>query len=147
MLTDVRGRFHFTPQLGTGKIFAANSGGFGWTTSTALQTNGEIILRPWARVHGRLVKDGKPIAGEYVDLSQSAVFSSGLPFLNLHGTVTDDDGRFAIGCVPPGDMSISTRNYMGSGHSGWSNQSQQTFTARPGEDVDLGDVVKNDSNN
>ncbi len=143
--TDAKGEFHFAPQFGEGKIFAANSSGFGWATCTALQTNGEVILQSWARVHGRLVKDGKPVAGENVELSGAAAFSSGLPLLNLHGTVTDDCGRFTIGCVPPGDMSISTRNYFGTGHSSWSNQSQRTFITRSGEDIDLGDVVKNDS--
>jgi hypothetical protein len=145
ILTDATGQFSFAPQLGTGKIFAANSNGFGRIIPEALQKSGVVILQPWARVHGRLVKDGKPVAGENVDLSWGGSFSHDWPLLNLHGAVTDKDGRFTIDFVPPGSMSISTRKHLDSDHSGWTNQQQRDFTAKPGEDIDLGDVVKNDS--
>jgi hypothetical protein len=141
---DAGGRFLFAPQLGTGKIFAADSNGFGRIIPEALQKNGVVILQPWARVHGRLLKDGNPVAGENLDLFWGADNSQGWPRLNLHGAVTGQDGRFVIDFVPPGDMSISTRNYMGSDHSGWSDQSLRNFTAKPGEDVDLSDVTKVD---
>jgi hypothetical protein len=139
-VTDASGRFKFTPQVGEGNIFAANSRGFGWTTPQSLQTNQVTVLQPWAHIHGRLMQDGKPVAGENMDLSESRVFD--LPILNLHGGVTDDAGRFTIDFVPAGELEISTRKYIGSGHSSWMGQSQRDFIAKPGEDVDLGDVVK-----
>jgi hypothetical protein len=139
------GQFHFAPQLGTGKIFAANTNGFGRITLEAFQTNRVLILQPWARVHGRLVKDGKPVAGENVDLSWGAADFNGWPLLNLHGALTDENGRFTIDFVPPGCMGVSTRVPFGSADQrSWSSQTQKQFTARPGEDVDLGDVVKVD---
>lgn len=140
MVTDASGRFQFTPEVGQGNIFTASSRGFGWTTPQALQTNQVMILQPWTHVHGRVVQDGKPVAGENMDLSESRVFN--LPILNLHGGVTDDAGRFTIDFVPAGELEISTRKYIGSGHSSWMGQSQRDFTAKPGEHVDLGDVVK-----
>jgi len=141
-VTDAAGKFHFAPQLGAGKVIAASPRGFAWTTPEALKTNEVVILQPWARVHGRLVKDQTPVAGENVDLSHPVFYSP--PLLNLHGTVTGEDGRFTIDFVPPGEVSISTRSYLGSDHSGWSNQAQRDFAAKAGEDLDLGDVVQVD---
>jgi hypothetical protein len=140
--TDADGHFRFKPKPGVGEIFAASSDGFAKTAVESVATNFEMKLEPWARVRGRLVQQGKPAGGENVDLF-APVF--GPAILNLPGAVTDDEGRFSIGFVPPGDMRISTRVYMDSGRSGWRTQSQRRFTARPGEDVNLGDVVKIDS--
>ncbi|MGD0652067.1 MAG: hypothetical protein ABSA97_13190 [Verrucomicrobiia bacterium] len=142
-LTDSDGKFSFAPKLGEGVVFAAGAGGFAHCSTVELAAKGELTLQPWARVRGRLVQNGKPVAGENVDLGWPAGYSFDRPQLNLHGTRTDDDGRFALEHVPPGELQLTTRIPLRAGAgSGWTNHSQRKFTMKPGEDLDLGTVEK-----
>ena len=142
-LTDPEGDFSFPPKLGPGELFATSARGFARTTTTELAAKGTLTLQPWGRVHGRLLKDGKPLAGENVDLNWRNGGGMERPWFNLHGTRTDDDGRFALEHVPPGELQLATRVPMGvGGGSGWTTEAQRTFTVKPGEDLDLGAVEK-----
>jgi len=141
--TDANGRFQFKPKLGDCQVIAVSSQGWRRTATDTLATNSTLTLQPWARVSGRLVRGGAPIPGEYVDLSPSENFNGKQPWVNFHGTRTDDEGRFTIENVPPGDWHLTTRLKTGPG--GWTNQRQHQFTARPGEQVEVGTIQQTES--
>jgi uncharacterized GH25 family protein len=140
--TDSNGRFRFAPKLGDAEIVASSSNGFIRVSAADLATNGMLTLQPWARVSGRLMRDGQPLPPENVDL-QPPVHHSGGPWVNFHGTRTDEEGWFTIENVPPGEWQLTTR--LKSGGGGWTNQRQHNFTAKPGESVDVGTIQKTDS--
>jgi hypothetical protein len=143
-MTDPEGEFSFAPKLGDCELFAACEKGFAHCGAADLLTaNGKLTLQPWAKIHGRLIQKGKPAASEHVDLGWPNGYSFAAPFLNLHGSRTDDDGRFSIEHVPPGEMQITTRLMMKEGGgNGWTSTTQKKFTVKPGEDLDLGDIEK-----
>jgi len=59
----------------------------------------------------------------------------------LHGTHTDDEGRFVLENVPPAELQLTTRVPMDGAH-GWTTQTQRKFTVKPGQELDLGLVEK-----
>ena len=92
------------------------------------------------------MRQGKPVEGETVDAHYNTAFSPDRPMLHLHGARTDAEGRFKIDRLPPGELQITTRITIGSGmRTGWRDQPQKTFTAPPGETVDLGEIEKKEA--
>jgi hypothetical protein len=140
-LTDPEGAFEFPPKLPGGMVIAAGEAGFMRVNAAELAPDAKLTLQPWARIHGKLIKDGQPLAGEDVDLQAVETYSMNQPHLNLHGTRTDDEGGFVIEHVPPGKLQLVTRQKMGQG-PGWMSQPQYAFTAVPGADLDAGTVTK-----
>jgi uncharacterized GH25 family protein len=145
--TDTQGRFKFAPRAGECDIIAVADTGMARLRATELGATGQVNLLSWVTVKGRLMRQGKPVANEAVDVvSSTGSYRPDRPLLHLHGTQTDDEGRFKIDHLPPGELQISTRLTIGSGpRTGWSNLSQKAFTAQPGETVDLGEVEKKES--
>jgi len=141
-MTDSAGRFSFAPKLGLGELIVGCPSGFGRLSLTSLEGTNVIIVQPWAEVRGRLLKDGKPVRNEHVDLSFHSQRRPGQPHLGLHGTVTDEEGRFTIGHVPPSELQLMTRMPVEQPKGAWMEQSQRRFAVQPGEKVDLGDVEK-----
>ncbi len=137
--TDAEGRFQFAPKFGGGELFVATEAGFARVPADEVRAKGEVRIQAWAKVTGRFVRDGKPVAKEPVEFQSVGGFKPDRPHLNLQGTKTGEDGRFTLERVPPGEMLLATRQTMPGGH-GWSVIPQKTFTAKPGETLDLGDV-------
>ncbi len=136
--TDAAGKFSFAPKVGAGELVVACSSGFGRLPLASPEGTNVVTVQPWAEVRGRLVKDGKPVQNEHVDVSLDSEWKPGQPHLNFGGAITDEDGRFSIGYVPPGAIQLTTRKPMG--QRAWTNERIKRFDARPGEKVDVGDV-------
>ena len=144
-ITDSTGRFGFAPKLGLGELIVSCPGGFGRLSLTSPGGTNDIIVQPWAEVRGRLVKDGKPVPNEHVDLSFHAEWKPGRPHIGLHGTITDEQGRFTIDHVPPGELQLTTRAPVEQPRGAWTEQRQRYFAVQPGEKADLGDVEKKET--
>jgi hypothetical protein len=139
-LANPEGRFIFVPKPGEGKLFVASADGFMSADTTELARKETLTLQPWAMVQGRLVRNGKPITNEDVDLTWALAWSpERQPWLSLHGTRTDDKGRFALKNDPPGDLHLTTHISAGADH-GWTSHIQRRFTVHPGEEFDLGNI-------
>ncbi len=137
--TSSTGEFSFAPKIGDGELFAAAPAGFA-SCQTAKLAGGaaRLVLQPWARIHGRLLKDGKPALREPLNLFPAAQVQSALI---PEGTVTDDEGGFAFERVPPGDLVISTRARAAQ-PGAWTMQPQKKFTVQPGQELDLGTIAQ-----
>lgn len=142
--TDAQGRFQFPPKFGASEIIVATDAGFARVAASALPADGQVQLQPWAKVAGRLVQAGKPVADENVELQFAGGFQPDHAFLNLQGTKTDADGRFTFDRVPPAELQIATRRKLDANSAGWMTVPQKQFTAKSGETLDLGDVTKAD---
>jgi hypothetical protein len=142
-ITDPEGEFDFPPKLGEGEIFAASSRGFAHCRTSELAAQGKLTLQPWGTVRGRLFQNGKPLAGETLDLGLARPSSVERAWFNLHGTRADEEGWFALENVPPVELELRTRVPMGTTPgAGWTSQSQRKFALKPGEDLDLGTIEK-----
>lgn len=144
-VTDSTGRFSFAPKLGQGELVAGCPSGFGRLSLASSGGTNDLIVQPWAEVRGRLVKGGKPIQNEHVDLSFHAEWKPGRPHIGLHGTITDEQGRFTIDHVPPGELQLTTRAPVEQPRGAWTEQRQRYFAVQPGEKADLGDVEKKET--
>lgn len=135
-LTDPEGRFSFPPQLDDGGVYVAAEGGFASAKVSKLRTESKITLQPWAKIKGRLIRNGKPVANENLSIKVMFNPSSGEPMLNLqHRVTTDDEGRFQFDHVPPMEVQIVTLVPLDSGGlaRGWTHNPQMTLDLKPGE--------------
>ena len=141
--SDEQGRFEFAPKLGCGEIVASHSSGFARLAIATLPAQVEIKIQPWAAIHGRLVKQGKPVAGEDIDIVFADTLNMQRRRIYLSRGRTDSEGYFKIEYLPAGKLQLCTRNYMGTGMKrSWTTQAQITFTSKSGTDTDLGDIEK-----
>ena len=136
-VTDSEGKFKLPSKIGEAEIFAATKDGFVRTLAKNLPE--KIQLKPYGKVSGRLMKNGKPVPEAEVDLGWERDFSRDYPHIGMHGTLTDEDGRFEIGTVPSGKVKVTRRDKTGLG-GGWSNMEIKRFELLPGEMVDLGEL-------
>ncbi len=140
--TDAQGRFQFPPKYGDSEIVAVTDRGFARVSAARLADDAKVRLLPWARVTGRLVQAGQPAANENVEIQFAGGFRPAHGYVNLQGTKTDAEGRFVFERVPPVELQIATRHILGENSSGWTLVPQKSFTPKPGESLDLGDVEK-----
>jgi hypothetical protein len=141
-VTDDQGRFSFRPEYGDSEILAASPTGFARASAASVKATGQLKLSAWAKLKGRLIEKGQPVAHENLDLRWESGFDPSRPFLNLGGVKTDDDGRFSFDRVPPGSLELTTRQKSGPNIGGWSSIPQKRFKSQPGQELDLGDVEK-----
>jgi hypothetical protein len=92
-----------------------------------------------ATVRGRLLHDGKPVAGAEVGVTPYKSSSEdGLPEVRIG---TDDDGRFAITNIPPGRVWSVYTKMESLAARGLAAQPIECATKSDGEDVNLGDIA------
>jgi hypothetical protein len=92
-----------------------------------------------ATVRGRLLHDGKPVAGAEVGVTPyKSSAEDGLPEVRIG---TDDDGRFAITNIPPGRVWSVYTKMESLAARGLAAQPIECATKSDGEDVNLGDIA------
>lgn len=138
-VTDDQGRFEFGPKYGKSEVIVATPEGFARVAAAQITGAPTVRLEPWASVSGRMIQGGRPLVREPVDMQKNQAYSPAAPHLNMEGTVTDEDGRFRLERVPPGLMQLTTREGAG---GGWTSIPQHRWDAKPGQSVDVGNVVK-----
>jgi hypothetical protein len=114
--TDALGRFELPAEIDPSVLVAGHESGFGEITTVpprkasretkpadASPLNNQalrVALRPWGRVEGRVVANGKPLVGATYWVHQSRS-DDVLVWLHQH-VVSDVDGRFVIERIPAG---------------------------------------------
>ena len=136
-LTDAGGRFSFAPKAGPGELIAACSNGFARVPLLSFDDIQNLRLQPWARVHGRLLDNGKPATGTKVTLMIDQPYKPDRPWLRLSAdAITDADGGFAVEHVAPGPWQIGTVLTNGG------FQAHRKFSVHPGENLDIGEMER-----
>src|SRR4051812_3353695 len=105
-ITDKAGRFSFRRRNNDHSIVLFDESGFAQMRVDEFVKTHEIFLRPWARVEGKLIVGGKPLANESVRLWPAYLpyedHPRELPPLSLFlNTRSKADGTFVFERVPP----------------------------------------------
>jgi hypothetical protein len=100
--SDEAGRFELrAPRRATALFAASAEVGFAAASLDEVRRTGTLHLKPWGRIEGDLVLNGKPQSRRLVVLGSYGL--TNLAFLaNAFAAVTDEAGRFEFRYVPPG---------------------------------------------
>jgi hypothetical protein len=132
--TDAEGRFSFRPFPGDLLVAAANAGGFIQIAAQALATNAQIVLQPWGRIEGKLLRGGQPVANEKLDVTFDFAPGPQRPRINIQNAVkTDASGQFVFENVPSGAIQIATRKQLN--ERGWMMQPEKHVVVPAGGTV------------
>jgi hypothetical protein len=106
--TDVRGFFHLPAMAGIISILAVTDQGFADMPIEQFRKSHVIELKPWGRIEGKLLSNGKPLANELVQVQFTNSFSGrGFRFAyDDFRTSTDDEGGFVFERIPPDNFSL-----------------------------------------
>jgi thiol-disulfide isomerase/thioredoxin/protocatechuate 3,4-dioxygenase beta subunit len=115
VLTDGQGVFSFPAQFEQYTIVAMHDDGYAELSRGANQQPGELTLKAWARVEGRLLKEGQPVPSVWIFFSPLRLEIPGVsPHIQDDLSVkTDRDGRFVFPRVPP------RKSRVNANHSVW----------------------------
>jgi RNA polymerase sigma factor (sigma-70 family) len=105
-LADSMGRFTFPGVREPWVLVARTPAGFAQVTNEEFkQSKGEVVLKPWGKVEGRLMVADKPKPGEKVNLFRSGSQDDWVAMKIQHSlpAITDKDGKFVFNAVAPGE--------------------------------------------
>ncbi len=99
---DSDGAFEIVPQIDRYKLVVMAPGGYAEVERAAAELPGELRLQPWAKVSGRVVQDGKPMANCHVYFEPIRFVGGDEPRVDIrHVVATERDGSFTLKRVPP----------------------------------------------
>jgi hypothetical protein len=131
-----RGHFILPPESTAHSILIAHDLGYacvplqGWTNGT------EILLRPWARVTGKMLLNGAIPAPTRLQLraGENALGRTHMTLLNFE-TTTDAQGRFLFDNVPPTEITLGWMAQIAD--RGFRFSSPFRFVADPAKNLDF----------
>ncbi len=107
VLTDDEGRFSLPAQFERSTIVAVHDSGYAEVTLKPNQQPGELALKDWAHVEGRLLQAGQPVAGAWINFHPVRLLNGVSPHIQDQMSVkTDRGGRFVFQRVPPVKASV-----------------------------------------
>jgi len=137
--TDPDGRFHFPAQDGKFALVVLHDDGFAMLKDAEFKASNEVKLRAWGRVEGVVRVGARPASGERILLTvnQPTSRDDPRPYFD-YKTTTDDEGRYVIERVPPGEIFVGREIKLSSRSTGYSPFI--TVEVGPGETarVDIG---------
>jgi thiol-disulfide isomerase/thioredoxin/uncharacterized GH25 family protein len=135
--TDVHGAFTFPAQFERFTIVARHPSGYAESTSRPDEQPGDLTLRAWARIAGRLIQSGRPVPLIGLAFQPSRINRTDRPHIQYDFSAeTDKDGRFVLAQVPPikgrlhADLSVWQDSPLTSSRS-------VPLDLRPGERVEI----------
>ncbi len=124
--TDAEGAFSLTrepdPEGLYFAVIVAHPDAYGEVGRAAFEADPTIVAQPWARIEGRATVRGKPVPGALVQYFADRMGNPDVPHVSNGGKVNaDDQGRFVIERVVPGDVRVSGGFREGTNGTAWSN--------------------------
>jgi beta-lactamase regulating signal transducer with metallopeptidase domain len=147
VVTDGQGRFAFPAQFEPYTIVAVHDRGYAEVHREPTQQPGELVLKAWAHVEGRLFQAGQPVPSARVDFTPLRVLDEASAHIrDGFAARTDRDGRFDFARVPPMKASVKAELSVWRDYAITSSQSVP-LDLHPGEHAHLalggqGTVVK-----
>jgi thiol-disulfide isomerase/thioredoxin/uncharacterized GH25 family protein len=140
VLTSGQGRFSFPAQFERYAVVAVHDRGYAEVPREPSEQPGDLTLKSWARIEGRLIHAGQPVPLAWINFVPVRLRTESLPHIQDQFAVkTDRDGRFAFPRVPP------VKSYVRAQLSVWrdypiSSSQMVPLDLQPGEhaQVDLG---------
>jgi hypothetical protein len=107
-LTDGHGAFTFPAQFERYALIAIHAAGYAEMNLGPDGQPGELKLKDWARVEGRLFQAGQPVPSAQVNFEPLRVSLPGVSpqIQDRFGVMTDRAGRFVFPRVPPAKSSV-----------------------------------------
>jgi thiol-disulfide isomerase/thioredoxin len=137
VLTDDQGRFSLPAQFERYTIVAVHDRGYAEAAFEPSRQPGELTLKDWAHLEGRLLQAGQPVAAAWIVFNPVRVLNGVAPHIQDQISVkTDRDGRFVFTRVPPVKASVRAQLSVWQDSALTSSQSVP-LDIRPGEGVDL----------
>ncbi len=107
VVTDPQGMFALPAQFERFALIAIHDDGYAEESFEPGQRPGELTLRAWAQVEGRLMEAGQPVPSAWVLFEPIRLRSFRLPHIQDAISVkTDRSGRFVFAKVPPVKSSV-----------------------------------------
>ncbi len=107
-MTNDRGEFVFPAQFEPYIVIATHDSGYAELALQASQLPGDLVLKKWARVEGRLLQASRPVDAAHVRLWPLRPRFGDLPYVDQQFyCTTDETGRFVFPEVPPVKCSVS----------------------------------------
>ena len=136
-------------------LLAVNSEGFLRTSLESLKASPRITLQQWGSVEGTLEINGQIATNQLLSLRSSPDSNAGTFYdPNAFQFRTDDQGRFAVAFVPPGNHTIAKRIPLSANSS--MSRTVSNVEVKPGETARVkiidngravvGKIVMNDTN-
>jgi protocatechuate 3,4-dioxygenase beta subunit len=135
LMTDSAGHFALPPDQTIARIIATSPQGYGEATPAELAANPVIQLRPWGRLEGIYLINGKPAPASTLSLKYKHEDSEMISFdVFAFQTKTDHAGHFAFAQAPPGNFRVMVLYpfHDNMGHGGWSDGPSEPVTISPG---------------
>ncbi|HTH46010.1 MAG TPA: carboxypeptidase regulatory-like domain-containing protein, partial [Candidatus Limnocylindria bacterium] len=134
--SDAQGHFRLPGVPEPQSIVAISPVGFGEVSWEEFLQTKRVVLLPFGRIEGTLAIAGKPAEGKTMTLSLSIPGPSQLNAdWKAFQTETDQDGRFVLEQVPPGERFLSRMIMLSPTSSMQSHR--QTVTVLPGQTTTL----------
>ena len=137
--TDQNGRFHFPAQDGKFALVVLGDDGFAMLKDAELAASNEVKLKAWGRVEGQVRVGAHPASGEAIFMTDNRQTIRDDPrlFFN-YNTTTDNEGRYVIERVPPGEVYVGREIKLSDRSTGYSHYTP--VEVEPGQTarVDIG---------
>jgi beta-lactamase regulating signal transducer with metallopeptidase domain/thiol-disulfide isomerase/thioredoxin len=102
VISDGQGRFSFPAQFERYAVVAVHDRGYAEVHLEPSQQPGELTLKNWARIEGRLLHAGQPVPAAWISFAPIRLLNGAFPHIQDQFAVKSDrDGRFQFPRVPP----------------------------------------------
>ena len=139
-LASKDGDLHFAGMDHPYWLVVLDPAGCACLSNQAITPGQQVLLRPWAHIHGRFTVGKNPAPGMQLGAAAFNIGEDNLPHVYaIIQTVTDSHGEFTIDKIPPGNLEIMrsvTLKFHGIPYAAAAAE-QRDFSANPGQTVEV----------
>lgn len=132
--TGPDGRYEFRPQDEPSGIMVVAKEGFARRSPEQLAASSDVKVDPWGRVEGICRVGIRPVAHQKVRLFVDATVGSSTDYeFHEYEAETDQEGRFVVEWVIPGDAKATTASPQGANRGPYASMGSGSIEIKPGE--------------